>query len=54
MKSMLKVLIDCIDTYDDDQMYYSKDTPKKDIDKSDSLQQKDLENLKIFLIPCPK
>ena len=55
-EAMLKVLIDCIDyIYDDEQMYYSKDTPKKDIEEFiDSLQQKDLEKFKDFFNTMPE
>jgi len=55
-EAMLKVLIDCIDyIYDDEQMYYAKDTPKKELeDFIDSLQQKDLEKFKDFFNTMPE
>ena len=55
-EAMLKVLIDCIDyIYDDEQMYYAKDTPKKELEEFiDSLQQKDLEKFKDFFNTMPE
>jgi len=55
-EAMLKVLIDCIDyIYDDEQMFYSKDASKKELEEFiDSLQQKDLEKFKDFFNTMPE
>jgi len=50
------VLVDCIDyIYDNEQMYYAKDTTKEELtDFVDNLQQKDLEKIKVFFDTVPK
>jgi len=50
------VLVDCIDyIYDNEQMYYAKDTTKEElIDFVDSLQQKDLEKIRVFFDTVPQ
>ena len=53
---MMKILIDCIDyIYDEDQVYYAKDTPVKELEEFvDNLQQKDLEKFKDFFDTMPE
>lgn len=55
-EAMLKVLIDCIDyIYDEDQVYYAKDTTPKELEEFiDSMQQKDLEKFKNFFDTMPE
>ena len=54
--AMIKVLVDCIDyIYDEEQMYYAKDTTRKELeDFIDNLQQKDLEKFKDFFNTMPE
>jgi len=49
-------LVDCIDyIYDDDQIYYAKDSTKEELnDFVDNLQQKDLEKIKVFFDTMPE
>lgn len=53
---MTNVLVDCIDyIYDKEQMYYAKDTTRDElIEFVDSLQQKDLEKIKLFFDTIPE
>jgi hypothetical protein len=53
---MVNILVDCIDyIYDKEQVYYAKDTPKKELEEFvDSLQQKDLEKFKEFFDTMPE
>jgi DNA-directed RNA polymerase subunit M/transcription elongation factor TFIIS len=53
---MVNILIDCIDyLYDDNQMYYAKDTSRKELeDFVDSMQQKDLEKIRVFFDTMPE
>ena len=53
---MTNVLVDCIDyIYDKEQMYYAKDSTRDElIEIVDSLQQKDLEKIKLFFDTIPE
>jgi hypothetical protein len=53
---MVNILVDCIDyIFDKDQVYYAKDTPRKELEEFvDSLQQKDLEKFKEFFDTMPE
>ena len=53
---MVNILIDCIDyLYDDNQMYHAKDTSRKELeDFVDSMQQKDLEKIRVFFDTMPE
>ena len=53
---MINILVDCIDyIFDKEQVYYAKDTPKKELeDFVDNLQQKDLEKFKEFFDTMPE
>jgi hypothetical protein len=53
---MTNVLVDCIDyIYDKEQMYYAKDSTRDElIEFVDSLQQKDLEKIKLFFDTIPE
>lgn len=53
---MINVLTDCIDyIYDRDNIYYAKDTSKKELEEFiDNLQQKDLEKVKTFFDTMPE
>ena len=53
---MVNILVDCIDyIFDKEQVYYAKDTPKKELeDFVDNLQQKDLEKFKEFFDTMPE
>ena len=53
---MVNILIDCIDyLYDDEQVYYAKDSSRKELEEFvDSMQQKDLEKIKIFFDTMPE
>lgn len=53
---MVNILIDCIDfLYDDDQIYHAKDSSRKELeDFVDSMQQKDLEKIKVFFDTMPE
>ena len=53
---MMNILVDCIDyIFDDEQVYYAKDTPKKELEEFvDNLQQKDLEKFKKFFDTMPE
>lgn len=56
VNSIINLIIDCIDyIYDEEGMYYSKDTPREEIEAFiDSLQTKELEKLKNFFDTMPK
>jgi DNA-directed RNA polymerase subunit M/transcription elongation factor TFIIS len=53
---MVNILIDCIDyLYDDQQVYYSKDSSRKELEEFvDSMQQKDLEKIRVFFDTMPE
>lgn len=53
---IVNLIIDCIDyIYDEENMYYAKDTQKQELEEFiDSLQTKDLEKLKLFFESMPK
>jgi hypothetical protein len=53
---MFNVIIDCIDyIYDKDNIYYAKDTPKKElVDFIESMQQTDLAKIQNFFATAPK
>lgn len=53
---IVNMIIDCIDyIYDEENMYYSKDTSKEELEEFvDSLQTKELEKLKLFFETMPK
>jgi len=54
--SIIETALKCIDyIYDKDNIYYSKDIPKQELDEFiDSLQSKDLEKIKKFFETMPK
>lgn len=53
---IMKLTADCIEyIYDDDQIFYAKDTPEEElIDFIESMQSKDLEKIKNFFDNMPK
>ena len=53
---IIQLVIDCIDyIFDGDEVYYTKDTPKEElVEFIDTLQQKDLEKIKLFFDTAPK
>lgn len=53
---IVNMIIDCIDyIYDEENMYYSKDTSREELEEFvDSLQTKELEKLKLFFETMPK
>lgn len=53
---MVEVLVDCIDyIYDEEQIYHAKDNTREELQEFvDSLQQKDLENIKRFFDTMPE
>lgn len=53
---MMNVLVDCIDyIYDKEQMYYAKDSTRKELEEFiDNLQQKELEKFKDFFETLPE
>lgn len=53
---MVNILIDCIDyLYDEEQVYYAKDSTRKELeDFIDSMQQKDLEKVRVFFETMPE
>ena len=53
---MMNILVDCIDyIYDKDQVYYAKDSTRKELEEFvDNLQQKDLEKFKEFFDTMPE
>lgn len=53
---MMEILADCIDyLYDDDQVYYAKDSSREELKEFiDNLQQKDLEKIKNFFETVPE
>jgi len=54
--SIMDMTVSCIDyIYDKDSIYYAKDTPKQElVDFLESMQSKDLEKIRNFLILCLK
>ena len=53
---MVNILIDCIDyLYDEEQVYYAKDSTRKELEEFvDSMQQKDLEKVRVFFETMPE
>jgi len=53
---MMNILVDCIDyIYDKDNIYYAKDTSRKELEEFvDNLQQKDLEKFQSFFDTIPE
>jgi len=53
---MINILIDCIDyLFDLEQIYYSKDSTRKELEEFvESMQQKDLEKIKVFFDTMPE
>jgi DNA-directed RNA polymerase subunit M/transcription elongation factor TFIIS len=53
---MMNILVDCIDyIYDQDNIYYAKDTPRKELEEFvDNLQQKDVEKFEKFFDTLPE
>jgi hypothetical protein len=53
---IVNMIIDCVDyIYDEENMYYSKDTSREELEEFvDSLQTKELEKLKLFFETMPK
>ena len=54
--SVINMIASCIDyIYDDDKMYYAKDSTREElVDSLETLQSKDLENIKQFFDTMPK
>lgn len=54
--NLLEVVVSCIDyIYDDNQMYYAKDTEKQElIEFVENLQQEDLTKIQNFFSTMPK
>ena len=55
-ENILKLTVSCIDyIYDDDQIYYAKDSTEKElIEFIENMQTKDLEKIKEFFDNMPK
>lgn len=53
---LLNLVVDCIDyVYDQDQLYYAKDTKKEELEEFiENLQQSDLEKIQHFFKTMPK
>jgi len=53
---MMEMLVDCVDyIYDKEQIYYAKDSSREELQEFvDSLQQKDLEKIKVFFDTVPE
>jgi hypothetical protein len=53
---MMNILVDCIDyIYDKENIYYAKDTPRKELEEFvDNLQQKDIEKFEKFFSTLPE
>jgi rubrerythrin len=53
---MMNILVDCIDyIYDKENIYYAKDTPRKELEEFvDNLQQKDIEKFEKFFDTLPE
>ena len=53
---MVNVLIDCIDfLYDENEIYRAKDSTRKELEEFvDSMQQKDLEKIRVFFDTMPE
>jgi hypothetical protein len=53
---MMNILVDCIDyIYDKENIYYAKDTSKKELEEFvDNLQQKDIEKFEKFFSTLPE
>jgi hypothetical protein len=56
MEQILNVIVSCIDfIYDDEQVYYAKDTKKEELlDFVESMKQSDLEKISSFFNSLPK
>jgi hypothetical protein len=54
--SVISMIASCIDyIYDDEKMYYAKDSTKEElVEFLETLQSKDLENIKQFFDTMPK
>jgi hypothetical protein len=54
--SVLQMIVSCIDyIYDEDNLYYAKDSTKEElVEFLETLQSKDLENIKQFFDTMPK
>ena len=54
--SIMEIIVSCIDfIYDDDQMYYAKDSSKEELmEFVENLQQDDLEKIQKFFTTMPK
>jgi rubrerythrin len=55
-ETLLNMIVSCIDyIFDEEQIYYSKDTTEKEmVDFIENLQSKDLEKIKSFFDKMPK
>lgn len=53
---MVNILIDCIEyLFDSEQIYYAKDSTRKELEEFvESMQQKDLEKIKVFFDTMPE
>ena len=53
---MVNILVDCIEyLFDSEQIYYSKDSTRKELEEFvESMQQKDLEKIKVFFDTMPE
>jgi DNA-directed RNA polymerase subunit M/transcription elongation factor TFIIS len=53
---MINILVDCIEyLFDSEQIYYSKDSTRKELEEFvESMQQKDLEKIKVFFDTMPE
>jgi hypothetical protein len=56
VEGLISMIIGCIDyIYDENEVYYAKDSTEKELTEFvDSLQTKDLENIKLFFDTAPK
>jgi hypothetical protein len=54
-QTLLDMIVDCVDyIYDDEQIYYAKDTPRSEIvEFVESMQTKDLDKIKLFFDTMP-
>jgi DNA-directed RNA polymerase subunit M/transcription elongation factor TFIIS len=53
---MVNILVDCIEyLFDSEQIYYTKDSTRKELEEFvESMQQKDLEKIKVFFDTMPE
>ena len=56
IEKTIDIIVNCIDyIYDEDQMYYAKDTPKEElVEFIENLQQDDVEKIQNFFSTMPK